>query len=108
MATMRALATSLRLFRCHCSVAGMLLSRSALEPTQGVLHCGGVLRDAALHRQTLADLRQVAAPKTAASISWHGRLQAHPVSQQVRGGTHSQSSTPRPFQHTHVFMRRRF
>ena len=53
-------------------------------PVRDIMHCGGVLRDAAMQRQTLAGLRQVAAPKTVASALWHRLLLAQPIHQTVR------------------------
>ena len=50
---------------------------------RGVMHCGGVLRDAAMRSQTLDGLREVAAPKAAATTLWHRLLLACPTTQQV-------------------------
>ena len=56
-------------------------------PMRGIIHCGGVLRDAPLRRQTLAGLREVTSPKAAASTLWHRLLWVYPTAQQVRRTT---------------------
>ncbi len=61
-------------------------------PLRAVMHCGGVLRDAALQRQTLASLRQVASPKAAAGTLWHRLLLAYPTAQQVRSAMKNTST----------------
>eukprot|EP00887_Chlorella_sp_A99_P003362 scaffold26.g3362.t1 len=53
---------------CAADVAAVLpLAADAGAPISGILHAGGVLRDATLQNQTLAGLRAVFAPKASGS-----------------------------------------
>jgi len=83
-------AASVTVARCDATdceeVVSLLTEHGASDkrmPLRGVMHCGGVLRDAALQRQTLASLREVASPKAAAGALWYRLLQAYPTAQQV-------------------------
>lgn len=43
----------------------VLMPPGAAQPLTGVIHAGGVLRDATLHQQTAQHVRDVFAPKAA-------------------------------------------